>query len=85
MLIRTYTTMVTACFLPLTSAFCCGQELEASAKLKQEIEQLHVSQVAWRQIPWNPCLLAGLHQAKEEGKPALLWVFIDRPADDARC
>ncbi|MEE2825855.1 MAG: hypothetical protein VYE64_04435 [Planctomycetota bacterium] len=82
---RMLATMVTACFLLLSFAPCNGQEPEAAAKLKQEIERLRVSQVAWRHIPWNPCLSAGLHQAKEEGKPALLWVFIDRPADDARC
>ena len=27
----------------------------------------------------------GLKEARATGKPVLLWVFIDRPADDARC
>ena len=85
MLSRRLASMVTAWFLLVTLTPCSGQEAGAPAKLKHEIERLRVPQVAWRHIPWNPCLLAGLHQAKQEGKPALLWVFIDRPADDARC
>ena len=39
----------------------------------------------YREIAWKSCLLDGLKEAKAKGKPALLWVFIDRPADDARC
>ena len=53
--------------------------------LKAEIDALKVSRVAWRQIAWKSCLLEGLKESRAKNKPALLWVFIDRPIDDARC
>jgi hypothetical protein len=53
--------------------------------LKAEIEALKSSKVAWREIAWKSCLLEGLAESRAEHKPALLWVFIDRPTDDARC
>ena len=53
--------------------------------LKAEIEALKSSRVAWREIAWKSCLLEGLEESRAKNKPALLWVFIDRPIDDARC
>lgn len=53
--------------------------------LNAEIESLRASKVAWREIAWKPCLLDGLKESREQRKPILLWIFIDRPADDARC
>ncbi len=53
--------------------------------LKAEIEALKVAKVAWREIAWKSCLIEGLKEAREKKKPVLLWVFIDRPIDDARC
>jgi hypothetical protein len=53
--------------------------------LKAEIEALKSSKVAWREIAWKSCLLEGLQESRAKNKPALLWVFIDRPIDDARC
>jgi hypothetical protein len=53
--------------------------------LKTEIEALKSPGVAWRGIAWKSCLLEGLREARAQNKPALLWVFIDRPIDDARC
>ena len=53
--------------------------------LKAQIEALKAPKVAWREIAWNSCLLEGLREARAKNKPALLWVFIDRPTDDARC
>ncbi|HVC95930.1 MAG TPA: hypothetical protein VND64_19730 [Pirellulales bacterium] len=53
--------------------------------LKAEIEALKSSKVAWREIAWKSCLLDGLKESRAKNKPALLWVFIDRPIDDARC
>lgn len=53
--------------------------------LKAEVESMKASNVAWRQIAWKSCLLDGLKEARATGKPALLWVFIDRPIDDERC
>jgi hypothetical protein len=55
------------------------------AALQAEIEALRDGRVAWRQIAWKSCLLDGLRESRAKNKPLLLWVFIDRPADDARC
>jgi hypothetical protein len=55
------------------------------AALKAEIEALKSSKVAWRALAWKSCLLEGLKESRVKKKPALLWVFIDRPIDDARC
>jgi len=53
--------------------------------LKAEIEALRAAKVAWREIAWKSCLLEGLKESRAKKKPVLLWVFIDRPIDDARC
>jgi len=53
--------------------------------LGAEIESLRAPKVAWREIAWKSCLLDGLRESRAKNKPVLLWVFIDRPSDDARC
>jgi hypothetical protein len=53
--------------------------------LRNEIEALKAAKVAWREIAWKSCLLEGLQETRAKNRPALLWVFIDRPIDDARC
>ena len=53
--------------------------------MQAEIEALKSSKVAWREIAWKSCLLEGLKESRAKNKPVLLWVFIDRPIDDARC
>ena len=53
--------------------------------LQAEIDVLKAPKVAWREIAWKSCLLEGLRESRAKSKPALLWVFIDRPIDDARC
>ena len=53
--------------------------------LQTEIEALKSAKVAWRGVAWKSCLLEGLKESRAKNKPALLWVFIDRPIDDARC
>ena len=62
-----------------------GQKATTPEALKTEIEALKVAKVAWREIAWKSCLLEGLKESRAKNKPALLWVFIDRPVDDARC
>jgi hypothetical protein len=65
-----------------------GQDSRKAATpdaLKADIEALKAPKVAWREIAWKSCLLEGLREARAQNKPALLWVFIDRPIDDARC
>ncbi len=53
--------------------------------LVKEIDALKLGKVAWRAIAWKSCLLEGLKESRAKSKPLLLWVFIDRPTDDARC
>ena len=53
--------------------------------LKAEILALKAVKVAWREIAWKSCLIEGLTESRERKKPVLLWIFIDRPIDDARC
>ena len=53
--------------------------------LRAKIEALKAAKVAWREIAWKSCLIEGLKESREKKKPVLLWVFIDRPCDDARC
>jgi len=53
--------------------------------LVKEIDALKPAKVAWREIEWKSCLLEGLKESRDKSKPVLLWVFIDRPTDDARC
>lgn len=53
--------------------------------LAREIEALKAPDVPWRGIAWRTCLLDGLKASREQKKPVILWVFIDRPVDDARC
>ena len=53
--------------------------------LKAEIDALKAAKVAWREIAWKSCVLEGLAESRAKKKPVLLWVFIDRPIDDARC
>ena len=53
--------------------------------LKDTILSMKAPNVAWRKIQWKSCLLEGLKESREKKKPLILWVFIDRPADDARC
>ena len=62
-----------------------AKKAESPEALRAEIETLRARHVAWREIAWKSCLLEGLKAARSKDKPALLWVFIDRPADDGRC
>ena len=61
------------------------QVTKSPEALKAEIEALKAAKVAWRGIAWKSCLIEGLKESREKKKPVLLWVFIDRPIDDARC
>jgi hypothetical protein len=62
-----------------------AKEAPTPEELRREIDALKAAKVAWREIAWKSCLLEGLKEARAKNKPALLWVFIDRPIDDARC
>ena len=54
-------------------------------QLMARVEGLHEEDVAWKKIAWKTCLLDGLRASRDERKPVMLWVFIDRPIDDERC
>jgi hypothetical protein len=72
----------------LFAGSACAQDSKKTATpdaLKADIDALKADKVAWRAIAWKSCLLQGLSESRAKNKPALLWVFIDRPVDDARC
>ncbi len=79
-------------FAGLVCGQACAQSVPVAEKkpvtvdaLQAEIQALKAPKVAWREIEWKSCLLEGLREARAKHKPALLWVFIDRPIDDERC
>ena len=85
---RVATSMLLASLLSMgwNQASAAAQEKPATPEaLKAEIETLKAAKVAWREIAWKSCLIEGLKESREKKKPVLLWVFIDRPIDDARC
>jgi hypothetical protein len=71
--------------LGLTQAAAPPAKAPTPEELKARIESLRAARVAWREIPWKTCLLDGLKESRAKDRPVLLWVFIDRPIDDARC
>ena len=71
-------------------AAVCGADSTQNALLSPEAVQAQVDalkkeDVAWRKIAWKTCLLDGLATSREQNKPIVLWIFIDRPIDDERC
>jgi len=76
------TLLAAALALAATAAFA-GQPTPDD--LEKQARSLRVDDVAWRGIAWRSCLLEGLAEAKKSGKPAILWIFIDRPVNDERC
>jgi hypothetical protein len=79
------TTRIVLLALGMLGGTAFAGEDSSPASLRAKVSALRVENVAWRAIPWKSCLLEGLAESRAEGKPALLWVFIDRPVDDARC
>jgi len=74
------------CGHPGAGSFAVAQKEPVTLDaLQAEINALKAPKVAWREIDWKSCLLEGLREARAKNKPALLWVFIDRPIDDERC
>jgi hypothetical protein len=74
----------------LTAGLCPARAAAPPAQptpeaLKAQIDTLRAPRVAWREVGWKSCLLEGLRESRAKKKPILLWVFIDRPIDDARC
>ena len=53
--------------------------------VRTAVDALKKEDVAWRKIAWKTCLLDGLKASREQNKPVMLWIFIDRPINDERC
>jgi Spy/CpxP family protein refolding chaperone len=53
--------------------------------VRAEFAALRKQDVAWRSIQWKNCLVDGIKASREQNKPIMLWIFIDRPIDDERC
>ncbi len=62
-----------------------SQQTKSREQLQADVESLYVAEVAWRSIPWRTCLLEGIRESRQQNKPIILWIFIDRPIDDERC
>ena len=86
---------VTCCIIALCVAMTASCDTAAESRqpvrrksltaLQDEVQSLKVEKVAWRKIQWKTCLLDGLKASREQKKPLMLWIFIDRPIDDERC
>lgn len=77
--------LLLACAVSVADGRVGVQKPQSAGAMRAEIEALRPARVAWRGIAWKSCLLDGLRESRAKGKPVLLWVFIDRPTDDARC
>lgn len=64
---------------------CWAEQDLSPHELRSQVESLYAKQTPWREIEWRTCLIEGLNESKETGKPVVLWIFIDRPIDDERC
>ncbi len=62
-----------------------GKPLRSLEAVRAEVDALKKVDVAWRKIQWKTCLLDGLKMSREQNKPIMLWIFIDRPIGDERC
>jgi hypothetical protein len=71
--------------LLLALGTAAAQDSAGFDPLNSEIAALKAERPPWREIPWKSCLLDGLRESREKRKPLILWIFIDRPVDDARC
>ena len=78
-------TPITLLTLALVAGLARAGDDTSPKTLRERVAALRVENVAWRSVPWKSCLLEGLVEARATGRPALLWVFIDRPVDDGRC
>ncbi len=58
---------------------------KTAAALQAEIDCLRPAKLVWREIPWRPCLLSGLAEARAQKKPVILWAFINSSPTDERC
>ena len=77
---------VTIGLVLLTTVIGAGvPQAQSLGAVRKEVESLRAPEVPWRQIPWKSCLIEGLSESKKTHKPVILWIFIDRPVDDARC
>lgn len=57
----------------------------SKADIEKRVRAMKKPDVAWRKIAWKTSLVDALHTSREQKKPIVAWVFIDRPKDDERC
>lgn len=78
--------LVSLLFVAMSSATLAQQSTKLSAgEIEQRVRAMKKADVVWRKIAWKTCLIDALHASKEQRKPIIAWVFIDRPKDDERC
>ena len=80
-----------ALVLPLLASVAVAAAQDPSARattpraVRAAIEEIRAPAPPWRGVPWQTCLLDGIRESRRSKKPMILWIFIDRPVDDARC
>ncbi len=60
-------------------------DIKTPSEIEAAVSALKAKDVAWRRIDWKTCLLDGIKASRDQHKPMILWIFIDRPIDDERC
>lgn len=53
------------------------------AKLFAQVDALRTTSDTWRRIPWRTCLLSAAREAREKGRPMLVWALGGDPS--GRC
>ena len=76
---------VVCAVVAVASSSTSGAAQATPAATRAAIGELRAPAAPWRAIPWRTSLADGLLASRLQGKPVLLWIFIDRPIDDARC
>ena len=67
------------------AAFSQNEPARPYPEVRADVDSLWQKDVAWRQLNWQACLIRGINTARQQGKPLMVWMFIDRPIDDERC
>lgn len=79
--------ILAGCLCLSLGGLCIADEATARTpeQIRAVVDGMVEKDVAWRTVQWRTCLIDGLRESKQTGKPVVLWIFIDRPIDDERC
>ena len=77
--------LVLCALIPVLHAAPAKGPLDTPAAISDRIKSIRADSVSWRKIAWKSCLLEGLAEAQQTGKPLMIWCYIDRPVGDTRC